>query len=107
MLALLLGIPIETTRENRQQEVDAAQIDTALLEQVDAGVYQAGLLCPSPAPRRGLSKGRRQGLMDNSDRDEKGLFPLRDQAAYRWSALFTQGRPEDGGTIRRSHRSLA
>jgi hypothetical protein len=41
MLALLLGIRIETIRENRQQEADAVQIDTALLEQVNAGVSRA------------------------------------------------------------------
>ena len=50
-LLLLAGIPIQTIRENRQREARAAQVDTALIEQVDAEVSRA-----VPAPMEPLAR---------------------------------------------------
>jgi hypothetical protein len=50
-LLLLAGIPIQTIRESRQRDARAAQIDTALIEQVDAEVSRA-----VPAPMEPLAR---------------------------------------------------
>ena len=49
-LILLAGIPVETMRQSRQREARTAQIDAALLDQVDAGVSRA-----VPAPMEPLA----------------------------------------------------
>jgi len=41
MVLLLVAIPMQVSRRNRQREAGAAQIDTALLEQVDTEVSRA------------------------------------------------------------------
>jgi hypothetical protein len=50
-LLVLAGIPIQTIRERGQREARANQIDTALLEQVDAEVSRA-----VPAPMEPLAR---------------------------------------------------
>lgn len=50
-LLLLVGIPVQTIRQSRQREARAAQVDAALLEQVDAEVSRA-----VPAPMEPLAQ---------------------------------------------------